>query len=66
MAALSRHAIRPSGFPGALLTPITAMVERIAIRAARMNSGSAIAGKMLRCVPTIAPTNALTTTGNEN
>ena len=42
------------------------MKERIAVRTARRNSSSANAGEMLRSIPTIAPTKALTTTGSEN
>src|SRR5438094_5505690 len=42
------------------------MKESTAARAARWKSCSAIAGKMLRSMPTIAPTKALTTTRREN
>src|SRR5262245_38617124 len=42
------------------------MNDRIAARATRWNSCSARAGRMLRSSPTIAPTNALTSTSNEN
>src|SRR3972149_2088333 len=46
--------------------PKTTMNDRIAARAARWNSSSAIAGKMLRSSPTMAPTKAFTTTSSEN
>src|SRR6266571_34440 len=42
------------------------MNDRIAARAARWNSRSATAGRMLRSRPTIAPTKALTTTRRVN
>jgi hypothetical protein len=42
------------------------MKERIAARAAMWNSCSAMAGRILRSRPTIAPTKALTRTSKEN
>ena len=42
------------------------MNDSTAERAARWNSCSAMAGRMLRSMPIIAPTNALTTTSKEN
>ena len=42
------------------------MNDSMAVRAASWNSCSAIAGRMLRSRPTMAPTNALTTTSSAN
>src|SRR5207244_11479935 len=42
------------------------MKDRIAVRAARWNSRSASGDRMLRSIPTIAPTKALTRTRREN
>src|SRR5690348_14173513 len=42
------------------------MNESTAVRATKWNSVSAIVGRMLRSIPTIAPTNALTTTSRVN
>ena len=50
----------------ALVTPNTTMNDKMAMRAAKWNSSAAMAGKMLRSIPTMAPTNALTSTNKEN
>jgi hypothetical protein len=50
----------------ALVTPNTAMKDRIAAFAASWNSCSAMAGRMLRSSPTMAPTKALTSTSSAN
>src|ERR1051325_9103518 len=42
------------------------MNDRMAVRAARWNSLSASGDRMLRSIPTIAPTKALTSTRREN
>ncbi|HEY6179261.1 MAG TPA: hypothetical protein VIX73_32625 [Kofleriaceae bacterium] len=42
------------------------MNDSIAARATSWKSCSAIAGKMERSIPTMAPTNAFTTTSSEN
>ena len=42
------------------------MKDKIAVLPARPKLSSAIAGKMLRSMPTIAPTKALTRTSREN
>src|SRR6187549_2543110 len=42
------------------------MKDRMAVRAARWNSLSASGERMLRSIPTIAPTKALTSTRSEN
>src|SRR5581483_10750334 len=42
------------------------MKARMAVCATRWNSRSAIAGRMLRSIPTIAPTKALTSTSRPN
>jgi len=46
--------------------PKTTMNESTAVRASRWKSCSAIAGRIVRSSPTIAPTNALITTSREN
>src|SRR5688500_2300427 len=46
--------------------PNNMMKESRAVLAARWKSCSAMAGKMLRSRPTMAPTNALTSTSSEN
>jgi len=50
----------------ALLTPGTTIKERYAVCAARMNACSALAGRMLRSMPIIAPANTLAFTRSVN
>jgi hypothetical protein len=50
----------------ALETPNTTMNDSTAARAASWKSCSATAGRIARSMPTIAPTNAFTTTSRAN
>src|SRR5207237_9345319 len=62
-----RSACRPATrLVAALTTPKATMKERIALFDERPKSAAAQSGSTARSRPTIAPTNALTTTSSEN